>query len=189
MKDDPELEMDDAWSEGRAYSPKRRGNGSGSSRYLRILLVIFLVLIFAGGILYFLGRGTPSSEVGPLQSKVVALEQRIARLEKQIPELQGKISTPGPDLGLVQRLDTLTQKVEALEKPKQPAPEPKAKPSTPSKPAASAEKKYHTVQKGDTLYGISKKYGIGVGELRKLNNLSADQSLRTGQKLMVSPGR
>jgi LysM repeat protein len=189
MKDDPELQMDDAWSEGRAYSPKRRGNGSSSSRYLRILLVIFLVLIFAGGILYFLDRGIPSSEVGPLQSKVVALEQRIARLEKQIPELQGKISTPGPDLGLVQRLDTLTQKVDALEKQRQPAPEPKAKPSTPSKPAASAEKKYHTVQKGDTLYGISKKYGISVGELRKLNNLSADQSLRTGQKLMVSPGR
>ena len=189
MKEDPELQMDDAWSEGRAYSPKRRGSGSDSSRYLRILLVIFLVLIFAGGILYFLGRGTTNSEVGPLQSKVVALEQRISRLEKQIPELQGKISTPGPDLDLVQRLDTLTQKVDALEKQRQPAPEPKAKPSTPSKPVASAEKKYHTVQKGETLYGISKKYKVSVGELRKLNNLSADQSLRIGQKLLVSPGR
>jgi len=189
MKDDPELQMDDAWSEGRAYSPKRRGSGSGSSRYLRILLVVFLVLIFAGGILYFLGRGTTSSEVGPLESKVVALEQRIARLEKQIPELQGKISTQGPDPALLQRMDALTQKVEALEKQKQPAAEPKAKRSPPSKPAASAEKKYHTVQKGETLYGISKKYGMSVEELRKLNNLSADPSLRTGQKLLVSPGR
>ena len=103
MKDDPELQMDDAWSDGRAYSPKRRGSGSGSSRYLRILLVVFLVLIFAGGILYFLGRQPTSSEVGPLQSKVVALEQRIAGLEKQIADLHGKISTPGPDLALLQR--------------------------------------------------------------------------------------
>lgn len=189
MNDDPELQMEDAWSEGRAYSPKRRGSGSGSSRYLRILVVIILVLIFAGGILYFLGRRPTGGETNLLQSKVVALEQRIARLEKQIGELHGKISTQGPDLALLQRVDVLAQKVDMLEKQKQPSPEPKAKPSTPSKPAASAEKKYHTVRKGETLYGISKKYGISVGELRKLNNLSADQLLRAGQKLLVSPER
>jgi len=189
MKDDPELQMDDAWSDGRAYSPKRRGSGSGSSRYLRILLIVILVLIFAGGILYFLGRQPTTGEVGPLQSKVVTLEQRIAGLEKRIAELQGKITTPAPDLALLQRVDALSQKVEVLEKQKSPAAEPKAKPLTPSKPAASAEKKYHTVQKGETLYGISKKYGISVEELRKLNNLSKDPSLRTGQKLLVSPGR
>ncbi len=189
MKDDPELEMDDGWSEGRSYSPKRRGGGSGSSRYLRILAIVFLVLIFAGGILYFLGRQPASSGVGPLQSKVIALEQRVVGLEKQIAELRGKNNTPAPDLALLQRVDALSQKVEALEKQKPPAPEPKAKPPTPPKPAASVEKKYHTVQKGETLYGISKKYGISVEELRKLNNLSKDPSLRTGQKLLVSPGR
>ena len=189
MKDDPELQMDDGWSEGRAYSPKRRGGGTGSNGYLRILLVVFLVLILAGGILYFLGRQPASSGAEPLQSKVIGLEQRIVGLEKQIAELRGKIITPGPDLALLQRVDALSQKVEALQKQKPPASEPKAKPPTPPKPTASVEKKYHTVQKGETLYGISKKYGIGVEELRKLNNLSKDPSLRTGQKLLVSPGR
>ena len=187
MKEDPELEMDDAWSEGRAYSPKRRGGESGSSRYIRILVVIFLVLIFAGGILYFLSRSPSGGDTAPLQSKVIALEQRIAGLEKRIAELQGKISTQGPDLALAQRVEGLTQKVEALERQKQSAAEAKAKPSAPSKLSASLEKKYHTVQKGDTLYGISKRYGVSVGELRKLNHLSADQSLRTGQKILVSP--
>jgi membrane-bound lytic murein transglycosylase D len=124
-----------------------------------------------------------------LQSKVFVLEQKIAGLEKQLAELRGKIGTPGPDPALLQRVDALTQKVEALEKQKLPAGESKAKPSAAPKPAAPTEKKYHTVQKGETLYGISKKYGIGVEELRKLNNLSAGQSLRTGQKLVVSPGR
>ena len=189
MKDDLELQMDDARSDGRVYSPKRRGGGSGSSRYLRILVIVFLVLIFAGGILYFLGRQPSSSGVEPLQSKVIALEQRIVGLEKQIAELRGKIITPGPDLALLQRVDALSQKVEALEKQKPPALEPKAKPLTPPKPTASVEKRYHTVQKGETLYGISKKYGINVEELRKLNDLSASQSLRTGQKILVSPGR
>ena len=189
MKDDLELQMDDARSDGRVYSPKRRGGGTGSNGYLRILLVVFLVLILAGGILYFLGRQPASSGVEPLQSKVIGLEQRIVGLEKQVAELRGKIITPGPDLALLQRVDALSQKVEALQKPKPSVSEPKAKPPTPPKPTASVEKKYHTVQKGETLYGISKKYGIGVEELRKLNNLSKDPSLRTGQKLLVSPGR
>ena len=189
MNDDPELQVDDAWSDGHVYSPKRRGSGSGSSGYLRILLVVLLGVIIAGGILYFLNRQPTTTEVGPLQSKVVVLEQRIAGLEKQIAELYGKISTPSPDPALLQRVEALSRKMEVLEKQKPPAAEPKAKPPTRSKPATSAEKKYHTVQKGETLYGISKKYGISVEELRKLNDLSASQSLRTGQKILVSPGR
>ena len=157
------------------------------SKLLRILLAIILVLIFAGGILYFLTKRPTSREAEPLQSKLTALEQKIAGLEKQLAELQGKIGTSAPDPALLQRVDALAQKVEALEKQKRPTVESKAKPSfPPSKPAVSTEKQYHTVQRGETLYGISKQYGISMAELRKLNNLSADQPLRTGQKLVVS---
>jgi LysM repeat protein len=187
MKEDPQLETDDAWSEGRAYSPKRRGGESGSGRYLRVLLVVILVLVFAGGILYFLGRRPTGSEAEPLQSKVIALERRITGLEKQIAELHGKISSSGQDPALLQRVDALWHKLEALEK--QPTAEPKAKSTTPPKATASSEKKYHTVRRGETLYGISKKYGIREEELRKLNNLPKDPLLRIGQKLLVSPER
>jgi len=189
MKDDSELQMDDAWSDGGAYSPKRRRVGAVNGKPLRILVIILLVFIVAGGIYYLLSKPPGGGDQGPLQSKVFVLEQKIAGLEKQLAELRGKIGTPGPDPALLQRVDALTQKVEALEKQKLPAAESKAKPVAAPKPAASTQKKYHTVQKGDTLYGISKKYGIGVEELRKLNNLSAGQSLRTGQKLVVSAGR
>jgi LysM repeat protein len=189
MKEDRELETDDAWSEGRAYSPKRRGGESGSGRYLRVLLVVILVLIVAGGIFYFLGKRRIGSGAVPLQSKVIALEQRIAGLERQIAELHGKISSSGQDPALLQRVDALWQKVDALEKQKQPAAEAKAKPATPPKSIAASEKKYHTVQKGETLYGISRKYGIREEELRKLNNLAKDPMLRIGQKLLISPER
>jgi LysM repeat protein len=40
--------------------------------------------------------------------------------------------------------------------------------------------------KGETLFGISKKYGITVDELRRLNNLKSNQSIGAGQKLIVS---
>jgi LysM repeat protein len=189
MKDDPELQLNDAWSDDSTYSPKRRRIGSGSSKSLRILLGILLILIFAGGILYFLSKRPTGGEAGPLQSKVTALEQKIAGLEQQLAELQGKITTSGQNPALLQRVNALAQKVESLEKQKQPTAESKGKPSPPSKQAVSTEKKYHTVQKGETLHLISKKYGISVEELRKRNNLSADQPIRTGQKLLVSTGR
>lgn len=43
---------------------------------------------------------------------------------------------------------------------------------------------YHTVEKGDTLYSISRKYGVKVDDIKKLNNLS-DNSLSVGQKLRI----
>ena len=189
MKNNPELHIDESSSDDMPYTPKRRRIESGSSKSLRILMVILLVLIIGGGILYFLGKRPTGSDATLLQSKMTALEQRIAGLEKQIAELHEKISTSSPDPALLQRVDALSHKVEALDRQKKPTAEPKAKPPTPSKPTASAEKKYHMVLRGETLYGISKKYGMSVGELQKLNNLPKDPSLRTGQKLLVSPGR
>lgn len=188
MRDDPELEIPDDWSDESIDITERRRSGKG--RLLRILLAIIPILIFAGGILYFLAKRPTAREGAPLQSNLTALEQKVAGLEKQIGELQKKISTASPDPTLPQQVDVLAQKVEALEKQKRPAVEPKVKPPSPSpKVAASTEKQYHTVQKGETLFGIGKQYGIAVAELRRLNNLSADQPLRAGQKLMVSTPR
>jgi LysM repeat protein len=187
MKDDRELQINDDWSDDNTYLPKLKRGGTESSKFSRILLVIVLVLILIVGIVYFLSRRPKGGEASLLQSKVTALEQKIAGLEKQLAELQGKIGTLAPDPALLQRVDALAQKVEALEK--QPTAESKAKPSAPSKAAVSTEKQYHTVLKGETLYRISRKYRISVEELRKLNNLSEDRPLRTGQKLLVSPRR
>ena len=188
MKDDPEIEIHDDWSDDSISSRMRGRGGSGKSKLFRISLAIILVLIFAGGILYFLTKRPTPREAGPLQSKLADLEQKISALEKQLAELQGKTGTPGPDPALLQRIDALAQKVETLEKQKRPTMDSKAKPSSPpSKPAVSTEKQYHTVQKGETLFRIAKQYGITMAELRKLNNLSADQPLRAGQKLLVSP--
>jgi flagellum-specific peptidoglycan hydrolase FlgJ len=44
--------------------------------------------------------------------------------------------------------------------------------------------KLYTVQQGDTLYNISKRFGLTVDELMALNNLS-DNNIKIGQKLVV----
>ncbi len=42
-----------------------------------------------------------------------------------------------------------------------------------------------TVQKGDTLYSISRKYGLSVADLLALNNLDSSDVIKVGQKLKV----
>ena len=43
----------------------------------------------------------------------------------------------------------------------------------------------HKVEKGDTLYSISRKYQITVAELRAANNLSENDVIKIGQKLII----
>jgi LysM repeat protein len=40
------------------------------------------------------------------------------------------------------------------------------------------------VEKGDTLYNISRRYGLTVDALKRLNNMSVD-TISIGQKLRV----
>lgn len=48
----------------------------------------------------------------------------------------------------------------------------------------SPDDKIYTVKQGDTLYNISKRFGITVDELKALNKM-ADNNLKLGQKLVV----
>ena len=43
----------------------------------------------------------------------------------------------------------------------------------------------YVVQKGDTLYSISRKNQITVAELRAANNLSDNDVLKAGQKIVI----
>ena len=189
MKDDPELQIDDTRIDDRSYSRKRRGSGPGENKSIWIFLGILLVLVFAGGIVYFFSRQSAGGAANPLEAKVIALEEKISGLEKQLAELQGRIGTLDSAPALLDREEPVVQKGESPGKQKQPTGESRTKPSPPSILAVATEKQYHTVQKGETLQGISKKYKISVEQLRKLNHLSANQGPRPGQKLLVSPGR
>lgn len=187
MKDESEVQMNDDRTDARGYSPRRGRTGSDSNRLLQALLVVLLVVVFGGGILYFFTKRSTEGDA-TFQSKMTALEERIAGLEKQVVTLQGKLGSENPDPVPLQRMEALTQRVEALEKRTPATTESKAKVAPPT-PVVKGQKRYHKVQKGETLSRISKKYGVSVEELRRLNNLSADQSVRTGQKLLVSAGR
>ena len=46
---------------------------------------------------------------------------------------------------------------------------------------------YHEVMVKETLYQISRRYGLTVDDLRKLNRLTPETVIHPGQKLIVSP--
>lgn len=55
-------------------------------------------------------------------------------------------------------------------------------------PVAAAKGGYHVIQSGDTLSGISSKYGVSVDELCRLNNIGKGDPIYPGQKIRVTSG-
>ncbi|KAB2917001.1 MAG: transglycosylase SLT domain-containing protein [Bacteroidetes bacterium] len=48
--------------------------------------------------------------------------------------------------------------------------------------------RYHKVERGDTLYSISKQYGLTVEKLRVYNQLPKNAVIKPGTKLKITPG-
>ena len=74
-------------------------------------------------------------------------------------------------------------------KPELPAPEPTPELPAPESPAEDAASRGATipyiVQQGETVWGISKKFGTTVDAIIRANNLDASARIRTGQKLVI----
>jgi len=58
-----------------------------------------------------------------------------------------------------------------------------SQPTAPS-PAATAQAKVHTVVAGDSLWKISKKYGVPIDSIKKANGLTKDTAV-LGAKLQI----
>lgn len=68
------------------------------------------------------------------------------------------------------------------------APAAPASPGTAPKPTATPAAGRHTVQKGDTLYGIARQYHVSASQLREWNN-KTDDGVKIGEVLVVQAAR
>ena len=69
--------------------------------------------------------------------------------------------------------------------PPAPAPSPAPAPtSAPTPTPAPAPAGFHLVERGDTLFSISRRYGLSVAQLKKLNNMT-DDTIKIGQTLKI----
>ncbi|MFO7752989.1 MAG: LysM peptidoglycan-binding domain-containing protein [Desulfobacteraceae bacterium] len=96
-----------------------------------------------------------------LSVKLEAVNKRIDSLERNMAEFSDKLSSVGSrDSGAA----ALKKKVPEEEQ---------------------NESMFHTVEKGDTLYSISRKYKTSVEQLLKINNLDKDSDIHPGDNLVI----
>ena len=122
-------------------------------------------------------------------TRLEGMEVRIAFLEKQEKGLQQSIAETDRSGGLLtQQMDKLTQRFDSLEKRMAlVATKTEAPYVIQRKPISLPKGRYHEIQPGENLYRISLKYGISLDELCRLNNMTPDQFIHPGQKLLVAP--
>jgi hypothetical protein len=151
-------------------------------------------------------------DIRPIEARLGQLEERLNRLEllrdqMKNPEDQVRILSEAQALQqelaktVQMNTDTLSEiqkKMTAMEfgvkKTEKTAAAQPTPPPAPQKVKdaqktvqADADVLYHTVQKGETLFRISKKYGISTQKLQEMNNIDAKTTIYAGQKLVVGP--
>jgi LysM repeat protein len=148
-------------------------------------MVLMLLVGTLGFVMSACGRQASEDAFTQINARLDQLEQKMAQLDKKDGELtEWANDAKATSIKLEEKISVLTQQLEKLaSRPSAPA---AGKPA-PSPADVSAGKKQHVVARGETLYSIARRYGRSVDELRRLNNLSQDQTIQAGQKLVVSP--
>lgn len=157
-----------------------------------LVLIVLVLLLFLGG------NGDSKEDLSLIQTRLTLLEARIKNTEalgdriQQIEEQQMGVrqSLLKADRSIRSLKGDLTQLTEAFEnsRKKATAVPPKAEVKQPAQKEtiSQPEKGYHLVSRGETLYRISKKYGIPVDKLRRLNNMDPSALIHPGQKLLIA---
>jgi len=162
--------------------------GSNAGRLPQTLLLIIPVLLAVGILLmFFLGRsGIHSKDLlyEDLDGRIKRIEQRLARMEQRHEEKE-------KDSNLAERLEriekAISRQTAASGIPPVSRPVPAEKPDK-HEPAARQENSrsiFHEVAEGETLFKISRIYGVSVDDLRRWNNMHPDEGIRSGQRLRI----
>ena len=189
-------------------------DNSGQQKSMKPILIAGGILLVAVIVILMFMSSTPKSgekdQIKGLETRLKGIEEKLAKLE-WIDTGMARLDRKEKEIAsiserMVQLEATLNKKVDQLSKdmtrppPKPPeSPAPKAesaaqktdaagqKPATPAKAEKDTKAKVHVVQKGETLYGISRKYGIPADQLMKLNKLDPKDPIKPGQELVLGP--
>ena len=126
-------------------------------------------------------------------SRLEALNDKLDRLDaeqKKLEQFTARLNQLEESSS--QRINHIARALDALQKqataattrPAAPesAPKPAAKPA-PQKPTV----RFHQISRGETLYSISRRHGIPLETLLKLNQLKPDAKIFPGQKIVLGP--
>jgi LysM repeat protein len=174
------------------FMPQRRTLVFGGAG---ILLLVILIALFSGGRSEISKKDLTalSTRVDLLEKRLTRLEEvelRIATLQKQGTMLQHSMGEKDRSIkSLTQRVDALNQRLDVRgEEMTSVTNGTEAPRGITEKPASPLKRRVHEVRRGENLYRIALNYGISVDELCRLNNITPDQAIYPGQRLLVNPG-
>lgn len=163
-----------------------------------LLIAVVVVLMFLSGA----PRSAEKDQIKGMEARLKQIEEKLVKLEwidtglarldrkeKELAALSERITQLESSLG--RRIDQIAKDTAKPAPVKAESPPPKTEAASPKPPstAAKVEKspaaKVYVVQKGDTLYSISRRQGVPLEQLLKLNHISAKDPIRPGQKLAL----
>ena len=163
-----------------------------------IVMILLIVSLFAKP-----RPGVSEAQIREIEKNILLLQDRVSHLEtinEKLGELaaeQKKLEQFTARLNQVeasssQRMNRIAKNLDTLQKQLEAAgTKPPTQKSTPKSAAKPAPKKpavrFHQVRSGETLYSISRQYGIPVDTLRKLNKFTPSTKIYPGQKISVGP--
>ena len=150
-------------------------------------LVILLILLLGATMGIIIGSKARIKQLEGRIVKLEAVEYRLTQIWEQVESFdrfKDRLDKLEVSLSktehLVKNLDRLPKKI-ADKTP------PEIENSLPSKaPQNIAQKRYHTVTSGETLYSISHRYGLPIEKIRLLNKLTEVSVIHPGQRLFLS---
>ncbi|MDY6790697.1 MAG: LysM domain-containing protein [Thermodesulfobacteriota bacterium] len=165
--------------------------------------IILLGVGFVVMILLFIIFLTKTTDMAS-KKEIVTLEKRVAHLEERLVKLADidkeltLFDTQRKKFDLLldrfDRFETSTSlKLDIINNELYTSPNRGRKTAKSKKPEPAkvsqkmAHPVYHEVKAKETLYQISRRYGITVDDLRKLNRLTPEAVIHPGQKLIVAP--
>ena len=187
------------YQEDAEYSSLKKGKPVQQKPIIYALLGVGLVALVMIFVWFWEKPQTVSAKrIQMLEDRLTQLEKRFIQI-KDIDERLTNIENRNQKLGFAVerfdrfesamslRMDLVGKELASLQKktgrPEATSGQPAATPGIDRK---KTETKYHTVTAGETLYSISRRYGLKVDDLRRANNLDAGTAILPGQKLIVS---
>jgi len=165
-----------------------------------LILIVLMVFIFSGK-----EESTKEDSTQDLEKRMVILEEKIAKMGEEVEDIiklerqnkridvfMDRYARLEADLSLkVDLLEKKLNKVQSTKKEvKKVKPKTLAKKQTQSsgmaKKPGKIKKTFHQIRAGETLYSISRQYGISVNKLRELNRGITSDSIYPGQKLRIA---
>jgi LysM repeat protein len=152
-----------------------------------IVIVVLFVIFFSGS------KDTADSrQLQTLEAKIQQLEKKLASIDT-IDQALGRLRKQEQNLNSISerfdrfnstvtsQIDQIIKELGALHQKSSQAPQP------PKTGQRETKAKFHQVRAKETLWGISRQYGLTVDQLRSYNNMGSKATLQPGQRLKLTP--